>query len=88
MYSVFETLYTPTTIKELRRILTNIARRNMVRIEQVAANPAAADNNVSRLKGRPERRLLVGNWRILFTIAETARALTVLHVAPRGSVYR
>ena len=42
MYSVFETLYTPTTIKELRRILTNIARQNMVRIEHIAANPAAA----------------------------------------------
>jgi len=77
MHSVFETLYTPTTIKELRRILTNIARRNMVRIEQVAANPAAADNNVFRLKGRPERRLLVGNWRILFAIDETVRVLTV-----------
>ena len=49
----------------------------MVRIEQVAANPAAVDNNVSRLKGRPERRLLVGNWRILFAIDETVRALTV-----------
>jgi mRNA-degrading endonuclease RelE of RelBE toxin-antitoxin system len=77
MYSVFETLYTPTTIRELRRILTNIARRIMARIEQVAANPAAADNNVSRLKGRPERRLLVGNWRILFAIDKIVRALTV-----------
>ena len=77
MYSVFETLYTPTTITKLRRILTNIARRIMVRIEQVAANPAAADNNVSKLKGHPERRRLVGNWRILFAIDETVRALTV-----------
>ena len=85
---MFETPYIPTTIKELRRILTNIARRNMVRIEHIAANPTAADNNVSRLKGHPERRLLVGNWRILFAIDETVRALTVLHIAPRGSVRR
>lgn len=85
---MFETPYILTTIKELRRILTNIARRNMVRIEHIAANPAAADNNVSRLKGHPERRLLVGNWRILFAIDETVRALTVLHIAPRGSVRR
>ena len=85
---MFETLYTPTAIRELRRIPTNIARRIMERIEQVAAVLHAADNNLSKLKGRPEMRLRVGNWRILFTIEETARALTVLHVAPRGSVYR
>ena len=85
---MFETLYSPTAIKQLRRIPANIARRIMDRIEQVAADPHAADNNVSRLKGRPEMRLRVGDWRVLFTIDENARVLTVLHVAPRGSVYR
>jgi len=85
---VFETLYTPTASRELRRIPTNIARRIMERVEQVAADPHAADNNLSKLKGRPEMRLRVGNWRILFMIDETERAFTVLHVAPRGSVYR
>ena len=85
---MFETLYTPTAIRELRRIPTNIARWIMERIERIAADPHAANNNVSRLKGRSEMRLRVGDWRVLFTIDETARVLTVLHVAPRGSVYR
>lgn len=85
---MFETLYTPTAIRELRRIPANVARRIMGRIERVAADPQAADNNVSKLKGRPEMRLRVGDWRVLFTLDETARVITVLHVAPRGSVYR
>ena len=46
---MFETLYTPTAIKELRRLPTNIARRIMERIERIAADPHAADNNVSML---------------------------------------
>ena len=75
---MFETLYTPTAIRELRRIPTNVARRIMERIERIAANPAAADNNVSKLKGRSAMRLRVGDWRVLFTIDETARVLTVL----------
>ena len=85
---MFETLYTPAAIKQLRRIPTNIARRIMARIERIVANTRAADNNVSKLKGRPEMRLRVGDWRVLFTIDEKAQVLTVLHVAPRGRVYR
>lgn len=85
---MFETRYAPEAIRQLRRMPANVARRVMARVDRVAADPRAADNNVSRLKGRPEMRLRVGDWRVLFTIDEKAQVLKVLYIAPRGRVYR
>jgi mRNA interferase RelE/StbE len=33
-------------------------------------------------------RLRVGDWRVIFAVDVSARALTVLRVLPRGSAYR
>jgi mRNA interferase RelE/StbE len=60
----------------------------MRRIDRVAADPRAPDSNVARLKGRPEMRLRVGDWRVLFVVDDETRQVRILAVAPRGSVYR
>jgi len=85
---VFETRYSPVAAKQLRRMPADVAHRIMRRIGRVAADPHATDRNVARLRGRPEMRLRVGDWRVLFVIDDEARQLRVLAIAPRGSVYR
>ena len=62
-------------------------RRALLRqkIEELAAEPPALAANVKRLHGRPEYRLRVQDWRIIFRLEDGV--LWIDDVAPRGSVY-
>lgn len=65
---------------------TNTAKLIRSKIEQYAADPASLANNVKSLKGEPGYfRLRVGDWRVIFGQDESA--ITIIRVAPRGSVY-
>ena len=66
----------------------NLADRVRKRLDQIAANPYAKNNNVSRLQGRPGYRLRVGDWRVIYTIKDEEIVILVLKIGPRGSVYR
>jgi mRNA interferase RelE/StbE len=55
------------------------------KIDQLAGDPASPDANVTRLQGRPELRLRVQDWRIVFRLDE--HTLWIDDVAPRSSVY-
>lgn len=57
----------------------------MSKIDAYARDPAAQANNVKKLKGRPDYRLRVGDFRIVFT--ETADTITIHGVGPRGGIY-
>jgi mRNA interferase RelE/StbE len=66
----------------------NLADRVRKRLDQIAANPYAKNNYVSRLQGRPGYRLRVGDWRVIYTIKDEEIVILVLKIGPRGSVYR
>lgn len=44
--------------------------------------------DVTRLKGRHEWRLRVGDWRVLFRRDAEVQTIEVLRVLPRGRAYR
>lgn len=69
------------------RALRKSDKRDLIRrkIEELAANPDRPGNNLRRLTGRPESRLRVQNWRIIFRIEDGV--LWIDHIAPRGSAY-
>lgn len=62
-------------------------KRSLIRdkIAELAADPATLGPNVVRLEGRPEYRLRVQDWRIIFAISDDV--LRVIEVGPRGSIY-
>ena len=62
-------------------------KRTLIRqkIDELAAEPLALAANIKKLQGRPEYRLRVQDWRIIFRIEDGI--LWVDDVAPRGSVY-
>lgn len=60
-------------------------KRLLQKIRQLATDPAELANNVTRLVGRSESRLRVGNWRIIFHIE--GETLYIDAIGPRGSVY-
>ena len=71
---------------DLKRLDPPVRRRILKAIDGVAAEPAVGD--VRRLSGRPELRLHVGDWRVLFERTTSTRTLMVLRVLPRGRAYR
>jgi mRNA interferase RelE/StbE len=57
-------------------------------INRLADGPHPQGLDTYPLKGRPEWRLRVGSWRILFLVNEREIVITVVNVGPRGDVYK
>ena len=62
-------------------------KRKLLRqkLDELAGEPLASNPNVKKLHGRPEYRLRVQDWRIIFRIEDDI--LWIEDVGPRGSVY-
>jgi mRNA interferase RelE/StbE len=75
----------PRAQRDLRRLDPPVMRRVLDAIDRLCAEDAAGD--VRRLAGRPEFRLRVGDWRVLFVRDDERRAVRVLRVLPRGRAY-
>jgi mRNA interferase RelE/StbE len=84
MYSL---LIKPNAVKTLRRIPANTARLIRTKIDLLARDPMAPNNNVKALQGREGYRLRVGDWRVIYELDHDRRILTVLAIGPRGGVY-
>ena len=77
-------VYTATARRALR-LHANRADLILAKIEQYAAAPEAQANNVKKLRGRPDYRLRVGDFRIVFS--ETKDTITIHDIGPRGGIY-
>jgi mRNA interferase RelE/StbE len=73
--------------KTAMRSLLRSNKRALIRqkIGELAREPLSQSANVKRLQGRPEYRLRVQDWRIIFRIEGST--LWIDDIAPRGSVY-
>jgi mRNA interferase RelE/StbE len=65
----------------------NTARLVRTKIERLAADPFASNNNVKRLKGIDAFRLRVGGWRVVYEIDRRTIVIFVIRIGPRGSIY-
>ena len=72
--------------KDFARLDAAMRRRVAGAIERLAANPDDT-SGVRRLAGRPEQRLRVGEWRVLFELDRPAHQIDVLRILPRGRAY-
>ena len=66
--------------KTIKRLPRNQAERTMKAIGRLPAG------DVKRLQGRPDFRLRVGGWRVIFEM--DAETITVTDVGSRGDIYR
>jgi mRNA interferase RelE/StbE len=76
--------YTADAARDLRRH-SNVAARLRKAMDEYAGGDGAHANQVSALVGRPEKRLRLGSWRVIFS--ETATEIVVIKIAPRGRAY-
>ena len=75
--------YSMSALRSLRRS----DKRELIarKIEQLAADAQSLGGNVKKLQGRPESRLRVQDWRVIFRVEGTV--LYVDEIGPRGSIY-
>ncbi len=74
-------------IKTLRRMPQNTSRLIRSKIDGLAQDPYAPNNNVKKLVGRPGYRLRVGDWRVIYDLDNGLRILSVERIAPKGDAY-
>ena len=77
--------YSKLSLKVLRRLPINEAKRITLKIEQYADDPQSIANNVKALTGSPYIRLRVGDWRVIMD--DQGTILEILKIGQRGSVY-
>ncbi|MFN4005549.1 MAG: type II toxin-antitoxin system RelE family toxin [Hylemonella sp.] len=79
--------YTREAAKALMRMPRDMQQLILRKIEAVAARPYAQHNNVKRLQGRPEYRLRVHDWRVIYRVLDDRVVLLVIKIGTRGQVY-
>ena len=87
MTCMYEVVFTKQALRSLRKIPRNIAMLIREKLEQLAADPYAPNNNVTKLVGRPGYRLRVGDWRVIYELQDGQLILLVIKIGPRGEVY-
>ncbi len=77
--------YSKSSLKVLRRLPSNEAKRITSKIEQYASDPKSLANNVKALVGSPYIRLRIGDWRAIMD--DQGNVIDVIKIGPRGSIY-
>ena len=72
----------------LQRMPKNVVRTIIRNIKQLAENPYAPNNNITRLRGKSRYRLRVGDWRVLYEIDDDLHIIEVIKIGTRGGVYK
>jgi mRNA interferase RelE/StbE len=80
--------YSKAARKALKTMPRNTASLIMEKIEALAVDPFAPNNNVRRLTNHPGYRLRVGDWRVVYLVHEQVMLIAVVRIAPRGEVYQ
>ncbi|MBM3554508.1 MAG: type II toxin-antitoxin system RelE/ParE family toxin [Alphaproteobacteria bacterium] len=79
--------YLPEVVKALRKLPAHIERLIRRKIDVLAADPHARNNNVKALAGRPGFRLRVGDWRVLYELDKGRLVVLVIRVGHRREIY-
>jgi mRNA interferase RelE/StbE len=85
--AVCRVVTTRSFAKELSRLPLNWQRRIVGKMKEVAADPYARHNNVTKLQGRDGYRLRIGDWRVIYELHDDQLELWALEAGARGGIY-
>jgi mRNA interferase RelE/StbE len=71
--------------RDLGRLDPQVRQRVLAAIDRLATDPRSAD--LRTLKGRPESRLRVGDWRVIVELDIAARTIIIQRILPRGRAH-
>lgn len=80
--------FTKQADKALRHLPRDAAKVIAKKLELLAADPYALNNNVKKLVERSGYRLRVGDWRVIYEIENDRLVILVVAVGLRGDIYR
>jgi mRNA interferase RelE/StbE len=83
----YKVVTTKSFTKALSRLPMNWQKRIVAKIKEVAEEPYAKHNNVTKLHGRDGFRLRVGDWRVIYELHDDRLELWALEVGARGGIY-
>jgi mRNA interferase RelE/StbE len=84
---VYAVVTTKSFARSLSRLPVNWQKRIVGKIKEIAADPYARHNNVTKLQGRDGYRLRVGDWRVIYELHDHRLELWALELGPRGGIY-
>jgi mRNA interferase RelE/StbE len=84
---VYQVIATRSFTRALSRLPLNWQRRIVGKIKDVAVNPYAPHNNVTKLQGREGYRLRIGDWRVIYELHDDRLELWALELGTRGGIY-
>jgi len=85
---MYRIVFTKQADKAIRKMPRNVANRIRGKLDGLAMDPYAPNNNVTKLQERPGYRLRVGDWRIIYEIEDDILQIVVMKIALRGEVYQ
>ena len=85
---MYKIVFAHQAAKMLHRAPREVATAIRKKLDQLAADPFAANLDMKKLQNRSGYRLRVGDWRIIYEIQKAQVVIMVLKIAPRGEVYK
>jgi mRNA interferase RelE/StbE len=82
----FEVRFKPSVAKDLRGIPADDVRRILARIDALRDDPRPP--GADKLAAQERSRLRLGDYRILYAVAETEALIEVVKVGHRRELYR
>lgn len=80
--------FTRQADKALRHAPRDTAKLILKKLELLAGDPYAPNNNVRKLVERSGYRLRVGDWRVIYEIENDRLVILIVAVGSRGDIYR
>ena len=84
---MYRVVTTKSFDKALARLPLNWQKRIVAKVKEVAVDPYAPNNNLTKLQGREGYRLRVGDWRVIYDLQDERLVMLVLDMGPRGDIY-
>ena len=85
---VYKLQITKNASRDLRKLPSNLAIKIVDKMQDVASDPFAQNNNIKVLSGGEGCRLRVGSYRAVYYIHDEALVLELVKVKHRKEVYK
>ncbi|MFF3270002.1 type II toxin-antitoxin system RelE/ParE family toxin [Streptomyces chrestomyceticus] len=83
--SEYRTVFRPEAQTELRKVPRDMALRILAKLTELESDPLGF--NTTALVSQPDRRLRVGDYRVIYTIDNGELVVWAVHVGHRSTVY-